>query len=289
MSGESTRSAAQAQKNIFTLTVRRWWKENRRNLPWRHTKNPYHILVSEIMLQQTQVERVIPKYRVFLKQFPTVRALAFAKQADVVRAWLGLGYNRRAMNLHRTAQLIVSNYRGRIPVVLEELKKLPGVGDYTAKAILAFAYNAPQAPVDTNIRRILIRHFGIAEKELADFAQKLIPIARPEDWSQMLMDFGALVCTSRNPQCLRLGLIHIAESPKSTAQKVFKNSNRFWRGRVVAALRTSRRGVPVRQLRNLMCRNTMTALPQKRLRIILSGLQRDGLVRQNTRGRVLLA
>ena len=161
-----------------------WFAENGRDLPWRRTRDPYAILVSEVMLQQTQVERVIPRYRAWLEWWPTPEALAAAPAADVIRAWQGLGYNRRALNLHRTARVVAA--RGWP----EDLTELPGVGRYTADAIAAFALGRPVLPVDTNVARVQERTgeaFGPAS-------------------AQALMDLGALVCLARVPRCGRCPL-----------------------------------------------------------------------------------
>lgn len=261
----------------FQKKVRMWWRANRRDLPWRRTKDPYRILVSEIMLQQTQVSRVIPKYPKFLKRFPNVRVLAEAPRADVIRVWSGLGYNRRAVNLHRAAQTIAVNYGSRIPTVVEELRKLPGVGNYTAKAVAAFSANAPVAPVDTNIRRILIRHFGVNAKELPEFAQSLLPPKRAGEWSQMLMDFGALVCTSKSSRCTQLGLRHIAEAPRARPQEAFRNSDRFWRGRIVSTLRRKREAASAELRRTLQQTNT-SSLTTKRFKDLLRDLEHEGML-----------
>ena len=156
-------------QNIF-----HWYQKNQRaHLPWRKTRDPYKILVSEVMLQQTQVDRVIPKYREFLRAFPSVKTLAEAKTGDVIRAWKGLGYNRRALFLQKTAQAIVGEYGGKFPNDLEELKKLPGIGDYTARAVLSFAFKEPLPVLDTNHRRFYQRvFFGMREKSDAQLLKK---------------------------------------------------------------------------------------------------------------------
>src|SRR5688572_16659581 len=132
-----------------------WFSANRRDLPWRHTRDPYRILISEVMLQQTQVDRVIPYYERFLERFPTVQALAEAPVSEVIRLWAGLGYNRRAVNLQRTAQAVINEYGGRFPDDVEALKRLPGIGPYTAGAIACFAFEQDAAFIDTNMRRVI--------------------------------------------------------------------------------------------------------------------------------------
>ena len=168
-----------------------WYGENARDLPWRRTHDPYAILVSEVMLQQTQVVRVVPRYEEWLARWPTVEALAAATPADVIQAWSGLGYNRRAVNLHRCAQAVVA--RGGFPRGPEELRKLPGIGPYTAAAIACFAFGAQIAAPDTNALRVLERAFpGI------DVA---IPEGRAYEWNQALFDLGREVCIARKPRC----------------------------------------------------------------------------------------
>ena len=148
---------------IIQRTLLDWYAREGRDLPWRRVRDPYAILVSELMLQQTQVDRVIPKWEAWLAQFPTIEALADAPTSDVIRAWSGLGYNRRAINLQRLAQAVVAVHGGRVPDDVAELKALPGIGPYTAGAVAAFAHNRPVAMVDVNIRRLLHRLFVGAE------------------------------------------------------------------------------------------------------------------------------
>src|SRR5947209_3644935 len=139
----------------FRRQILDWYDMHRRDLPWRGDPDPYHVLVSDVMLQQTQVDRVIPKYLAFLARFPTLQTLASASTADVLRAWQGLGYNRRALNLKRTAEAVVREHSGKLPRTVEELEKLPGIGRYTARAVACFAFGVQVAVVDTNVRRVL--------------------------------------------------------------------------------------------------------------------------------------
>ena len=180
-----------------------------RDLPWRRTRHPYRVLVSEIMLQQTQVDRVVPKYRAFLRRFPTVKRLAAAPVAEVRRLWYPLGYNVRPIRLHAIACETVARYGGRLPDREEALRRLPGVGRYTAGAILSFAYGRDTAVLDTNVRRVLGRVF-LGRRRLArvrgdktfwDLAASLVPPGRGYDFNQALMDFGATWCTARKPRC----------------------------------------------------------------------------------------
>lgn len=211
----------------------RWWQDNRRNLPWRHTRDPYRILVSEVMLQQTQVSRVLPKYEEFLKVFPTLMSLATATPAEVLTVWRGMGYNRRALYLKKTAETVMSVYKGKFPNTQSELVKLPGLGLYTARAIMVFAFGKNVAMVDTNIRQI-ITHFlfnGLpqSEKVIHDAADKLVPLGRAWEWHQALMDYGALAMTKEKKE---MNLVK--------KQKPFKDSDRYYRGRVVDLLRLGR-------------------------------------------------
>ncbi len=168
-----------------------WYSQNGRDLPWRRTRDPYAILVSEVMLQQTQVSRVVPRYQEWLKRWPTAEALAAAQLADVIRAWDGLGYNRRAVNLHRCAAIVAE--RGSFPREPSQLEKLPGIGPYTAAAVACFAFGAQVAAPDTNARRVLGRAFGDADTPP--------PGGRAYEWNQALFDLGSTVCIARRPRC----------------------------------------------------------------------------------------
>ncbi|MFP4523800.1 MAG: Fe-S cluster assembly protein HesB [Candidatus Woesearchaeota archaeon] len=178
-----------------------FYKQRGRSLPWRDTTDRYKVLVSEIMLQQTQVDRVTQKYEAWMKRYPTVKALAEAPLSEVLKLWSGLGYNNRAKRLHDAAKKVMEEHDGEIPDEEEDLKQLPGIGPYTARSVLIFADNRDLATVDTNIRRILIHELGLSEtttdKELFKQAEKLLPKGRSRDWHNALMDYGALELTSR--------------------------------------------------------------------------------------------
>jgi A/G-specific adenine glycosylase len=232
----------------------RWYAASGRTLPWRRTRDPYAILVSEVMLQQTQVSRVLPAYASFLKRFPTLAALARAPLGDALRQWSGLGYNRRARDLHRIARLLPSG----LPIEVEALDALPGIGAYTAGAVACFAYGARTAFADTNIRRVLGRIVlgrVATEREAVGIDSELAPRdARP--WHHALMDLGATVCVARAPRCdacpvasrcLSRGTLGaVGAKPRQAA---FATSDRRVRGRIIASLRegdmtvTSLRGV----------------------------------------------
>ncbi|HET7873951.1 MAG TPA: A/G-specific adenine glycosylase [Methylomirabilota bacterium] len=196
-------------RKAFQRRLLAWYARHRRDLPWRRTRDPYRVLVSEVMLQQTQVDRVIPKYREFLRRYPTFRRLACARTAEVTRTWYPLGYNIRPVHLHAIARETVARYGGRLPDDPRALRSLKGIGRYTAGAILAFAYGRDAALVDTNVRRVLGRVFLgprrferlRGQKAMWDLAQGLVPRGRAYDYNQALMDFGATWCTARRPKC----------------------------------------------------------------------------------------
>ena len=196
----------------FTTTILEWFKENGRSLPWRETRDPYAIWLSEIILQQTRIEQGRPYWERFMKQWPTVEALAQATEDEVLREWQGLGYYSRARNLHTAAQQVVA--MGGFPTTLEGIKALKGVGDYTAAAIGSIAFDLPAAVVDGNVYRVLARHYGIStpinttegKKEFTQLAQSLLPPQQASAFNQAMMDFGAIQCTPSNPQCLQCPL-----------------------------------------------------------------------------------
>lgn len=191
----------------FTNTILQWFHENGRALPWRETKDAYAIWLSEIILQQTRVEQGRPYWERFMQRWPTVEALAAAKEDEVLRQWQGLGYYSRARNLHHAARQVVE--MGAFPSTLEGIKSLKGVGDYTAAAIGSIAFGLPAAVVDGNVYRVLARHFGVAtpvnttegKKEFTALAQSLLPGDKASAFNQAMMDFGAIQCTPQHPQC----------------------------------------------------------------------------------------
>lgn len=278
-----------------------WWDQGHRDLPWRRMSDPYAILVSETMLQQTQVSRVEPKYLTFLARFPTLAALAEAPPAEVIRAWVGLGYNRRAVNLHRLAVVVMREYAGELPRSAALLQTLPGVGAYTARAIASIAYGEPVAAVDTNVRRVLTRVVdGPAPErertpsELQMVADAMLARARPGDWNQALMELGALVCLPV-PLCDRCPLQRDCRAAGSAAlirerraayrvspekpRETFEGSARFFRGRVIEMLRAEPDGarLPVETI-GARLRLDYTDADRPWLEALLGGLARDGLV-----------
>jgi A/G-specific adenine glycosylase len=221
-----------------------WYAREARDLPWRRTRDPYAILVAEVMLQQTQVERVIPKYQSWLGQFPTLRDLAAASRADAIRAWQGLGYNRRAVRLHEMACQAVVEFGGELPSSVDGLLRLKGIGRYTAGAVACFAYEQPVAMVDTNVRRVLSRVFDVEPTRVEAMADGVVPSEAAWAWGQALMDLGATVCRAGQPLCLICPLLQECRGPRpghrlprSAAASDFKSSNRFVRGRILDALR----------------------------------------------------
>ena len=229
-----------------------WGGGELRDLPWRRTRDPWAVLVSEVMLQQTSVARVLPKYGPFMEAFPTPHALAGAPLGGALLLWQGLGYPRRCRNLHAAAAAIVSGHGGTMPVTLEGMLSLPGVGQYTARAVLAFARAADVAVVDTNVSRVLSRLEGRAMRaaELQSRADELVPRGSAWEWNQVMMDFGARQCTARSPQCGACPVAAHCEwqgSPEaadpapasagaSRPQPRFEGSDRQARGRAMRAL-----------------------------------------------------
>jgi A/G-specific adenine glycosylase len=187
-----------------------WFAANARDLPWRHTRDPYAILVSEVMLQQTQVDRVLPKYAEWLQKYPSLEALAAAKETDVSDTWRPLGYNIRPKRLHAIARESMARYGGRLPSDEETLLSFKGIGEYTAGAVLSFAFGQRAAILDTNVARVLFRVFvgrgalksPAMRRHLWEVSRTVLPHRHVFDFNQALMDFGATLCTARNPKCL---------------------------------------------------------------------------------------
>jgi A/G-specific adenine glycosylase len=191
-------TARAGRRSIASLLLA-WFDREKRELPWRGTKDPYAIWVSEIMLQQTTVQTVLPRYRPFLRRFPTIRSLAKASLDEVLAAWSGLGYYARARNLHRAARLVVERHRGRLPDDLEALRALPGMGEYMAKAVAAIAFGRSTLPMDANIRRVVSRLF--ASDDPASRLAEVISPARPGDSIAAIFDLGQTICRPRDPDC----------------------------------------------------------------------------------------
>jgi len=238
----------------FRRRVLEWGAEHRRDLPWRRTRDPWHILVSEVMLQQTQVDRVVPHYERFRAAYPTPADCAAARPADVVRQWAGLGYNRRALNLHRAARAVVADHAGVVPRADADLRALAGVGPYTARAVRSFAFGEDVAAVDTNAVRVLAR--GACGAPLSPAAavrlgDRLVPAGLGWEFNQTMFDLGATVCTASRPDCARCPLRRQCAwrrdpaagadpwraGPTARRQSAFAGSDRQGRGRLLTALR----------------------------------------------------
>ncbi|MDQ2865876.1 MAG: A/G-specific adenine glycosylase [Candidatus Eremiobacteraeota bacterium] len=282
-----------------------WYaRDGRCRLPWRIVRDPYYTVVSEFMLHQTQVDRVIPKFEEFVARYSNVSALARAKTSDVVRLWEGLGYNSRAIRLIELARDVVERFDGNIPRETATLRSLPGVGAYTAAAIRAFGYNEDDAAVDTNVRRIVHRTaFGIEyppkanATEIDEAARREIPSGWGHDWNSAMMDLGARVCTARAPLCalcplqtscaaapvdpIRLAALRkqYAKAPAPQNAVPFVRTTRYARGRIVDRLRRLAHGQRIslldlhRELQPLLANRTLDDLGS-----IVLALERDGLL-----------
>lgn len=274
--------------NLIQEEILTWYEMNKRDLPWRKTRDPYAILVSEIMSQQTQISRVVPKFETWMTRFPTIQSLAEAQTREVLQYWSGLGYNRRAINLQKTAHTIVYEYKGNFPQSVDALKKLPGIGEYTASAIACFAFDQQIAVVDTNVRKVIltkvysqneakarasnsryhqepfltlptqaINEKALSHKEIKEIATKLLPKGKAYEWNQALMDYASAM--------LKKEKIPVAK------QSTFKGSNRYYRGQAIKYL-IERKEVTLEDLGRWLVKDIhfVEELVQK--------LERDGLV-----------
>jgi len=271
-----------------------WGLPQLRNMPWRETQDPWHVLVSEVMLQQTHVPRVLPRFERFVELFPTPRACAAAPLADMLVEWQGMGYPRRCKNLQLAAQMMVDRFDGEVPQTLNELLELPGVGPYTARAVLTFAFDADVAVVDTNVARVLARVSGNvlnarASQELAD---AWLPVGFSRDWNQVIMDFGATVCTARKAYCegcpvfekcvWKGGVDNEMDPAKTSAftskpQAKFAGSDRQARGKLMKALTVS--GVSQERLASVM-----EITDAERALRLAQALVKEGLVENSSQG-----
>ncbi|HEV2282997.1 MAG TPA: A/G-specific adenine glycosylase [bacterium] len=210
-------AAAAPARRAFRRRLLAWYRRNGRDLPWRRTRDPYRVLVSEVMLQQTQVSRVIPKYREWLRRYPSLPALAAASAGEVREAWYPLGYNIRPLRLRSIARTVVRRHRGRLPRSRDGLLALKGIGAYTAGAVLSFAFGEDAAILDTNVRRVLRRVWAgedrqVRDRALWELAERLLPRGRTYDFNQALMDLGATVCTAKRPRCRACPLARMCAS-----------------------------------------------------------------------------
>jgi len=271
------------QLNVFKQTIWNYYKKNRRDFPWRNTHDPYRILVSEIMLQQTQAPRVVKKYEVFLKKFPTIKKLAHASLVDVLFIWNGLGYNRRALALKETAKIIVEKYSGNVPTDFEVLISLPGIGPATAGDILAFAWNIPSVIIETNIRTVFIHFFfkdnrrkddkhntskKIHDRDILPLIGKTLDTKNPKEWYYALMDYGALLKKTHG-NASRKSVHYIKQSP-------FKGSNRQLRSHILKLI--MQKGLTAQEILHLIQKNMDKKILKKGINQNLIALQKEGLI-----------
>ncbi|MFA6979761.1 MAG: hypothetical protein WC209_10595 [Ignavibacteriaceae bacterium] len=246
----------------FQTKILNWYKVNKRDFPWRKTTDPYHILVSEIMLQQTQAPRVVAYYEKFIKRFPTLNDLAIAKNPEVLKIWSGLGFNNRAIRLKEIAKTIMNDLKGNFPQLQDDLLKLKGVGNYTAAAIMAFAFNKKAAVVDTNIRRVLIHELHlnhkISPKRISEIALSVIPKGKSRIWHNALMDYGALAATAKQTMI-----------KSKSKQSKFKGSEREVRGKILKLLLDLKKASRVTIAETIQHRN---------LEDIIQKMKIDGLI-----------
>lgn len=299
------------EARAFTSALFAWYERHgRTHLPWRRDPSPYHVIVSETMLQQTQVDRVIPLYEAFLAAFPDFAALASASRADVLRLWKGLGYNSRAVRLHELSRRVLEYHGGELPRDPELLRALPGVGPYTLAAILAFAYNEPAVAFDTNLRRIVHRvGWGVEHPYLAplgaieDQAARLLNRRRSREWNSAMMDLGATLCTARAPKCLLCPLQKLCRAAPvdaaslairaraatkkggPQAQLRFEETTRYARGRIIDRLRALPAGERISFLDlHDDLRPQLGGRDEAEIDRIVTALVQDGLVDHNERG-----
>ncbi len=282
-----------------------WYRRHGRGgLPWRTARDPYRTVVSEFMLQQTQVDRVVPKFEAFVARFPDFAALSEASTADVLRAWKGLGYNSRAVRLKRLAQAVVERFAGAMPSDVAALRSLPGIGAYTAAAVRAFAFDIDDAPLDTNVRRIVHRIFFGVEyppaagiRELDESARALAPAGEAHDWNSAMMDLGATICTARAPKCLLCPLCRdctaapidavalerareLGAKPRSPQNAIaFAATTRYARGRIIDRLRDLPPGRRISLLElHAAIEPAVPGRTIEELGGLVAALERDGLV-----------
>jgi A/G-specific adenine glycosylase len=283
----AVRQAATGLERTDVAAIVDWYRANARTLAFRRTADPFAVLVSEAMAQQTQAERAAAYWERFMATFPTVDVLASATPADVLRVWQGLGYDRRAMNLWRAARVIRDEHGGRVPASIEALEALPGVGPYTARAVAAIAFGLPVGAVDVNVRRVIGRILGgedgVPRADVQTVANGVAATTDPATWTHAVMDFGATVCRPRNPRCdacpLR-GTCRFASHPAERHEQPtsgrpvtpFPETNRWLRGRILDRLRQAPDGCWV------VLNEAIGTHPLDRVHEAAGALARDGLV-----------
>ncbi len=255
----------------FQSIIYDYYEKHGRNLPWRTTTTPYHILVSEMMLQQTQVERVIPKYYQFLEKFPNFESLASSSTEELLKVWRGLGYNRRALALKKIAEIVVEKYQGNLPSDVNKLRQLPGIGTYTASAVVAFAFDRPAVVIETNIRAVYIHFFFkdkdiVSDNELRPLVARTMDTRNPKKWYNALMDYGVLLKRIL-PNPTRKSKTYRKQSP-------FKGSNREMRGKVLKIL-LEKKTMRIDEL------SSELSVDLKRLIDIVTALEKEGFLSQN--------
>jgi len=273
----------------FRDAILTWYDATGRSLPFRASRDPYAILVSEVMAQQTQIGRVAAAWQAWLERFPTVDSLASATPAEVLRAWSGLGYNRRAIQLHRAARAIVADHGGRVPDRVGVLERLPGIGPYTARAVAAIAFGQSVGAIDTNVRRVLGRTLAadgveMSPRALQDLADAAVSPDRPAAWTHALMDVGAAFCRPRSPRCegcparpwcryARAAARRaepIPAPPRTRPRRPFPTTSRWLRGRIVERLAAATDWMPMR--------DQIGDHPAEAVATALRALRRDGIV-----------
>ena len=217
----------------FSLDLTRWYTKHKRDLPWRHTKDPYKIWVSEIMLQQTTVNTVIAYYERWIKIFPTIHDLAKAPLQTVLKQWQGLGYYNRAKNLHKAAFILINEHKGILPKDPQVIRSLPGFGPYTTGSVLSIAYDIPLTIIDANVRRVVMRLLalpGIADTKqdlkINEFLLKVLPNQRCGDFNQALMELGALVCRAKEPVCISCPVVKYCQAYKEGKQEIIPQTKK---------------------------------------------------------------
>jgi len=264
------------KKKAFQNTILHHYKTHGRDLPWRHTTNPYHILISEVMLQQTQVDRVIPKYHSWIRRFPSLQSLASAPLKEVLKEWQGLGYNRRALNLHKTARILVDSFGGKIPKDRALLKTLPGIGEYTSGSILTFAYNTPLVLIETNIRTVFLDYFFARrkstthDKEIIPFIEETLMGKSPRIWYSALMDYGAHIKSTQGNANKK--------SVHYRRQSSFKGSHRELRAHLIDIILRSSTPLTYKKIEKSISIETKYDVDKT-----LSLLEKEGFIRKKSK------